>query len=120
MKGQNMTTDRAAAVAALQARRAARGLADPLNRLRASMAASDAPPVVAIEPPREYRLGSSPAIYAPGIVVYLKTLYLDPDHQARAAAILCDGWGIPAAAAVALLSLAVPSRIDGETVVFTA
>lgn len=70
--------------------------------------------------PREYRLGSSPAIYAPGFVTFLQALHLDPDQSGRAVKILCDGWGIPEAAAVALLSHAVPSRVDGETVVFTA
>jgi hypothetical protein len=41
-----METERDKAVAALRARRASRGVNDPLNRMRAGMAASDAPRVV--------------------------------------------------------------------------
>jgi hypothetical protein len=54
--------ERAAHIAALQARRAARGMSDPLNVMRAVMAASPAPAIVEIPAPHVLRIrsGESP------------------------------------------------------------
>ena len=53
-----------AQIAALQARRAARGMADPLNRLRAVMAASDSTAIVEQPAPHVMTRIGGPEMYA--------------------------------------------------------
>jgi len=67
-----------------------------------------------------YRLGSSPMIYAPGIVAWAINGYAFKRDRANMVRVLCDGWKIPEQAAHELLSKRAAHTIDGETVVFSA
>ena len=94
-------TDSQAAIAALQARRAARGMTDPLNRLRAYGATQD--PIAEIPCPHcaphaaasrvtlhRKPWGESPAIWLGGPVSDLQTLI-----AAGMAERLPNGWHVP-------------------------
>jgi len=65
-----------------------------------------------------YRLGSSPAIYAPGIVAWAINGYAFKRDRANMVRVLTDGWKLPKDAAKALLSKSVPYKVEDETVVF--
>jgi hypothetical protein len=67
-----------------------------------------------------YRLLSTPAICAPGIVAWAINGYAFESDRPQLLAIIRDGWNVPEAAAHALLSKAVAYTIDpGETVAFS-
>jgi hypothetical protein len=69
-----------------------------------------------VNKPQQFRLGSSPAIYAPGIVVWARSLALtDAD---KAAQIVSECWSIPLWAAQDLTLGRSAYRIEGETVIF--
>lgn len=65
-----------------------------------------------------YRLGSSGLVYAPGLVPYLQLAYRT-GNKSWPVKVLTEGWGLPRAAAVALLKSQDKLTIEGETVVFT-
>jgi hypothetical protein len=67
-----------------------------------------------------YRLGSSAAIYAPGIVNWAIHGYWNRPDRPHLENTIANGWNIPVEAVRALLSKKAPYTIDGETVVFTA
>lgn len=69
-------------------------------------------------PRKQWRLGSSPMIHAPGIVAWAINGYAFKKDRAKLEAVISDGWSLPIGATKALLSKAVPYRVDGETVVF--
>lgn len=69
-----------------------------------------------VNQPQQFRLGSSPAVYAPGIVVWARSLALtDAD---KAAQIVSECWSIPLWAAQDLVKGRSAYRIEGETVIF--
>lgn len=68
-----------------------------------------------------FRLGSSPAIYTPGMVEWGQAAWAIEEDRARVLAAFCGGWPmVPRAAMEGLLSGALPYRLEGETVVFDA
>lgn len=69
---------------------------------------------------KTYRLGSSGLIYTPGIVRWAINGYDFPKDRRAMVRVIAEGWNIPKAAAVALLSGAAPyvAEEDG-TVVFS-
>lgn len=67
-----------------------------------------------------YRLGSSPMIYAPGVIAWAKNGYGFNDARKSMIDVVIAGWPIPEDAAKALLSGDAPYKIEGETVVFEA
>lgn len=74
--------------------------------------------VRANEPAPIFRLGSSDAVHAPGIVVWARSLALtDAD---KAAQIVADCWSIPLWVAQDLVTGRSAYRIEGETVIFPA
>ena len=70
--------------------------------------------------PQEYRLGSSPMIYAPGIVAWAINGYKFKRDQDQMIEVVSKGWNIPRSVARALLSGTSKYTIDGEAVVFKA
>lgn len=60
--------------------------------------------------PKEYRLGSSPMISAPGVIAWAINGYAFPRDRKNMVRIIRDGWDIPEHAAIALLSCRLPSR----------
>jgi hypothetical protein len=67
---------------------------------------------------KTYRLGSSEAIFAPGMVRWaINGAKFAKDRAAMVRAI-SQGWNIPHDAALALVTGKAPFTIDGETVVF--
>jgi hypothetical protein len=72
---------------------------------------------------KTYRLGSSGFIYAPGVVRFAIHGYrISCDRRDRTVALrlIAEGWGVPKAAAVAMLSGKAEHTVEGDTVVFTA
>ena len=65
--------------------------------------------------PIEYRLGSTPGIYTPGIV----QMAVESLPRKQAIKLLSDGFGLPVSAATYLVNGGAYT-LDGETVVFTA
>lgn len=65
-----------------------------------------------------YRLGSAPMIHTPGMLRWAINGYAFESDRDYLRTIFTEGWGIPAPAAEALLSGAVPYTVEGETVVF--
>ena len=65
-----------------------------------------------------YRLGSSDAVYAPGIVDWAMSGYWNKPDREVLGTVIAQTWKIPECAADALLSKKVPYSIEGETVVF--
>lgn len=64
-----------------------------------------------------YRLGSNKMVYTPNIVRAAMAEYA---HRPEwAIKLLTEGWSLPAAAATALLTKAVPYTVEDEAVVFT-
>jgi hypothetical protein len=68
----------------------------------------------------KYALGSSPAIYAPGIVAWAVNGAKFKKDVPQMAKVIAEGWGVPVAAAKALVLGKVPYKIEGEAVVFEA
>jgi hypothetical protein len=67
---------------------------------------------------RVYRLGSTPAIYAPGIVRFARAHDASGnDNRQQAIKIIADGWNVPFEHAALLVS-GTAGRVDGETFVF--
>jgi hypothetical protein len=64
--------------------------------------------------PIEYRLGSTPSIYTPGII----HMAIEAMPRKQAIAMLSDGFGLPVSAATYLADGGTYT-LDGETVVFT-
>ena len=69
---------------------------------------------------KTYRLGSTPLISAPGIVVWAINGYAFKADRKNLVRVIRDGWKVPEEAAVALLSGAAVYEISDEVVVFTA
>jgi hypothetical protein len=67
-----------------------------------------------------YRIGSSPLVYAPGFIRWAINGAKFPRDRKQMVKIVADSWGIPKAAATALVTEKVPFALEGETVVFTA
>lgn len=66
-----------------------------------------------------YRLGSSSFINMPGFMRVLLDAYRSPSDRAWSITCLTDGWvGVSRPAAIALLSKAVPFKVEGDAVVF--
>lgn len=69
---------------------------------------------------KTYRLGSSEMFYAPGMIAWAINGAKFEKDRPQMVRVISDGWGIPKAAALALLTGKVPHTIEGDTVVFTA
>ncbi len=67
-----------------------------------------------------YRLGSSEMFCAPGIVAWAINGAAFKKDRAKLIDVIANGWGIPKAAAKALVMKEVPFKVDGEVVVFEA
>lgn len=68
-----------------------------------------------------YRLGSSPAVYAPGIIAWAKDHYWhEPDRQALRNVITSTWAGIPDNVVDRVLKKELPYSVDDETVVIDA
>lgn len=68
----------------------------------------------------EYRLGSNPLFYAPGIIAWAINGYAFKRDRKVMLRIVTEGWNIPKDVAVKLLSKKIDYTVDGETVVFEA
>jgi hypothetical protein len=67
--------------------------------------------------PHTYRLGSSPVIYAPGVVKWAQTHFRSaPELMTK---VIQDGWGVPVEAAWALCAQTVRFWVEDDVVVFT-
>jgi hypothetical protein len=68
----------------------------------------------------KYNLGSSEAVYAPGVVAFA----INGAHFKKDAPMLikmvADCWSVPLPAAKALVMKKVPYKVEGEKVVFVA
>lgn len=73
---------------------------------------------VYVNRPKTYRLGSSEMVHAPGVVRWAVNGYAFTKDRPYLRRVFIDGWGLPSAAADALLSGKVPYTVEGETVVF--
>jgi hypothetical protein len=69
---------------------------------------------------KTYRLGSSPFVYAPGLIAWAINGASFPKDRKNLANVVAATWKLPMAAATALVTRKVPHTIDGETVVFAA
>lgn len=68
----------------------------------------------------EYRLGSSTAVYTPGIIAWAINGYAFERDRATMLKVITEAFpGLPVSAARQLLSKAIPYTIEGETVVFS-
>jgi hypothetical protein len=68
----------------------------------------------------KYRLGSSPAIHAPGMVRWaINGAAFERDRE-QMINVIAQGWNVPREAASKLVTGAVPFTVDGETVEFCA
>lgn len=68
-----------------------------------------------------YRLGSSPAVHTPGVIAWAINAYsFEEDRQRMLQIVSATFVDVPAAAIEQLLSKAVPYKVEGETVVFSA
>lgn len=68
---------------------------------------------------KTYRLGSSPAIYAPGMVKWAINGAHFAKDRAQMVRVIAQGWNLPDDAARALVTKAVPYTIDDDAVVFS-
>lgn len=68
---------------------------------------------------KTYRLGSSPAIHAPGMVAWAINGAAFKKDRAKMVQIIAQGWNLPEDAARELVTKRVPYTIEGETVVFS-
>jgi hypothetical protein len=67
-----------------------------------------------------YRLGSSPNVYAPGLIAWaINGAHFKKDRPATVR-IVSQAWNIPEDAARKLVTKQVAHTIENETVVFTA
>lgn len=64
------------------------------------------------------RLGSSPLIFAPGIVAWAVNGYKFPKDRKSVANVIQQTWNLTENCAKALLSGTVSHRVDGDAVVF--
>lgn len=65
-----------------------------------------------------YKLGSSPAIHAPGLVAWAINAYKHPKDKSVVLRIIVETWpGFPEAEARLLLMTKRPYAIDGDTVI---
>lgn len=69
--------------------------------------------------PQTYRLGSNAFVYAPGLIKWAINGYAWKSDQPQMIAVVAS-WGVPEAAAKALLSKQAPYTVEDEVVVFTA
>lgn len=68
---------------------------------------------------KTYRLGSTPAIYAPGIVRWaINGAHFKKDRP-QMARVIAQGWNLPEDAALALVTKQVPYTIENDAVVFS-
>jgi hypothetical protein len=67
-----------------------------------------------------YRLGSSGMVHAPGLIAWAVNGAKFKRDRKTMANVVAQGWSIPDAAALALVTGAVPHTVEGEVVVFTA
>ena len=68
---------------------------------------------------KTYRLASSPMISAPGMVRWAINGARFENDRDTMANVIAKGWGLPLKAALALVTCAVPYKIEGETVTFS-
>lgn len=66
-----------------------------------------------------YRLGSSAFVNTVGFMRTLLHAYDVPSDRQWSVKTLTEGWGLSKPAAIAVLSKAVPYKIEGDVVVFT-
>ena len=69
---------------------------------------------------KEYRLGSTEFVSAPGMVRWCINAAGFPRDRAQMINVISATWNVPPEAARALLLQQVPFTVEGETVVFTA
>lgn len=67
---------------------------------------------------RRYRLGSNGLVHAPGIIAWAINGYAFKKDRKAIENVVVSGWNVPVEHARALLSKAVPYRVEDETVVF--
>jgi hypothetical protein len=67
-----------------------------------------------------YKLGSSPAVYAPGLVRWAMSGYWNEPDRAQLRNVIASTWSIPDDAAGKLLNKDVTFIVEDETVVFAA
>jgi hypothetical protein len=67
--------------------------------------------------PVAYRLGSSPMVYAPGIVNWVRSGYWNKPDRQTLLRVLRDTWNLPPEVAAAIATTK-EGTIDGETFVF--
>jgi hypothetical protein len=69
---------------------------------------------------KEYRLGSVPMVYAPGVFEYLRCGYKTSRGKQRAVFVqaLSEGWRIHKEVAIELLSGKLAYEVKGDAVVF--
>jgi hypothetical protein len=67
---------------------------------------------------KQYRLGSTDMVSAPGMVRWAINGAAFKKDRAAMVNIIAKTWGVPTDAAVALLTQQVPYTIENETVVF--
>lgn len=67
-----------------------------------------------------YRLGSSPAVHAPGLIAWAINGYHFPRDRALMCKVVTETWSIPPEAADALLSKRAAFTVENATVVFQA
>jgi hypothetical protein len=69
---------------------------------------------------KKYALGSNPMVYAPGMVAWaINGAHFKKDAP-KMINVIASGWGVPVAAAKALVMGKVPYKVEGEAVVFEA
>jgi hypothetical protein len=68
----------------------------------------------------KYRLGSSPAIHAPGMVRWAINGAKFERDRTNMVNVIAQGWNLPADAARKLVTGEAPFTVDGETVEFDA
>jgi len=65
-----------------------------------------------------YRLQSSPAVYAPGLIAWAINGAHFKRDRAMLIKLVADSYSLPRPAASALVTGKTPYKVDGETVVF--
>lgn len=78
-----------------------------------------AAPTIFINQPTQFRLGSSNAVYAPGVVAWLQNMAATGDAE-KAARLLADTWSVPLWAAEDLVNGRCTHAVEGETLIFPA
>ena len=68
---------------------------------------------------KTYRLGSSPAIHAPGMVAWAINGATFKQDRATMARVIAQGWNLPEDAAHKLVTKQVPYTIENDAVVFS-